>query len=1491
MKRKLLKLILVISMLSIAFSQLYVANSLSSKPNILPIGGRDIVIYRFVVSGNTSDQWSSLVFNNNNASFLSEWLKIKIYMDTNKDGVLNINEKNVVINDIDGDLFGTNSITLNNLGVYFEDYPTQAYFIALDISDTADISSTLIISPNLFINSLGVAATLSSNVVSYSFTLARLYSDIQQGLTTNYFIKDNELELFNVGLRLSGDSRCFVTFDLDVNYANEGENIGELRIYNVSNGDLLATRNLQANNNFLLSISEEIRPTTKNFSIRYYNNSYGNTGISFNVAINDIVGSDSNNGAKGYSYKTLETSLTKDMQLAGMDQIVSALAINSRYVGGIIPVFTVQFNSYFLNSTLNTIELMATGDFWFSNTSGDNVIQSVLIYRNNSVILTVSVGDYNIIKPDTIQITINPTVAVPDFSINNESVILTISYVLTTSVLEAKTLQTKVNNITYFTGNWNYHDFYSFFYGNAFNVFSMTGEAIVRLEGYFVTSNYKIIFPRGGESKKIAYLDFSYNGVDIFDSRVVVNTVVIENKGSLSIDKLRFKYIYDSNGNKQVDLTDTPVINNPYLIYRIDTTSNRVTIDNSNIQLDVGGNLNGYFLMMEVLSSADTGLDNISLSISDFFYYRYYKLPTDNSKSVIKEAFIGETITISVTGLKMTQDKRAFPLPFMRDEKFTLATFSIVSLVEFTKEINFNLEIKTLSPYSLGTIYIVKDYTGDPLNTITTIATINEVVSKIINLTDVSYVPITSDQSEITRNYKFIYYPNINREAGVTFDLIIKDIVGTGYPPITYRTTCFDDNLTANFGLSGLKITLDSALVTGTYTEIMDIPVFRCEYGAFYDNVTFNGLSLIVSSDSFKFTSSRYEDRIKYIAIYRDINDNSVWDDDDALLVEYEMSSDKLSEIYLTVNQLAISGSVNSDLFLIYQLSTYENIDSPVPAKSSINKFYFVHSGDVKVITVNKTLLQEVTLEQAKYIFTPGLDLFTTINHEGAYDVPILSFKLRSYENNILSYNILLETNRWELYSNNDRGIKSVKLIEDVDDSNSYTSNDEVLDIINDFSNIGRWLTLNIKNVYPNDPHNSEHHDGPNYLVLYTLGQKISNFPNISEIILKPRLYAVAATTTASIKTAGLFPYPRNNRYMNFVAQGLGIELIRITPDKWITGDLSILLRLINRNTSLVTINSVYPQFYEGGFSSLNVTYQYNIGTTLNFPFTLNTSEQRDILFIISTDIESQSNQLFLDAFVEYQLSAEQIRLQRRDLFGWQMLLTKDQSLDVEVPESAIFYLDFPSYIKQVIRSKSALVFLNGDIIGNKEYLIIYLKDTISNLDTNKILVTLDGVTLNMYSSEPNYRYDNQNNSIRIGQFAKGSHKLIIRLYDNAGNMFPETNIDFSVYDPDQFYIKDLLVYPSRKSQDSIIATPLKIGFQLSRSCEVQLYLFNSRGEKIWSNKYDSSLVNDYYQLLDFNGILDNGQLIPKGMYILKTIIIDNGKKIDAKTTTRFIIN
>ncbi len=1478
-------------MLSIAFSQLYVANSLSSKPNILPIGGRDIVIYRFVVSGNTSDQWSSLVFNNNNASFLSEWLKIKIYMDTNKDGVLNINEKNVVINDIDGDLFGTNSITLNNLGVYFEDYPTQAYFIALDISDTADISSTLIISPNVFMNSLGVAATLSSNVVSYSFTLGRLYSGIQQGLTTNYFIKDTELELFKVGLRLSGDNRCFVTFDLDVNYANEGENIGELRIYNVFNGELLATRNVQASNNFLLSISEEIRSITKNFSIRYYNNSYGDVGISINVAINTIVGSDSINGAKDYTYNTLETSLTQDIHLAGMDQMVSAVPINSRYVGGIIPVFTVQFNSYFLNSTLNTIELMATGDFWFSNTSGDNVIQSVLIYRNNSVILTVSVGDYNIIKPDTIQITINPTVAVPDFSINNESVILTISYVLTTSVLEAKTLQTKVNNITYFTGNWNYHDFYSFFYGNAFNVFSMTGEAIVRLQGYFVTSNYKIIFPRGGESKKIAYLDFSYNGVDIFDSRVVVNTVVIENKGSLSIDKLRFKYIYDSNGNKQIDATDVPIVNNQDLIYRFDISSNRVTIDNSNIQLDVSVDIKGYFLIMDVISSADTGLDNIYLSAPEFIYYRYHKLPTDDYKSVKKDAFIGDTITISVSGLRMTQTKRSFPLPFMRDESFVLATFSIVSLVEFTREINFNLEIKTKSPYTLGTLYVVKDYTGDPLNTNTQITTINEVTARLINISDIySYITTSEDQSEITRNYKFIYYPNINRDAGVTFDLIIKDIVGTGSPS-GYRTSCFDDNLTANFGLSGLRITLDSGIVTGTYTAFMDIPVFRCEYGAFYDNVTFNGLSLIVSSDSFKFTSALNEDRIKQISIYRDINANSVWDDDDALLVEYEMSSDKLSEIYLTINQLAISGSVNYDLFLIYQLSTYENIDSPVPAKSSINKFYFVHSGDVKVITVNKTLLQEVTLEQAKYIFTPGLDLFTTINHEGAYDVPILSFKLRSYENNILSYNILLETNRWELYSNNDRGIKSVKLIEDVDDSNSYTSNDEVLDIINDFSNIGRWLTLNIKNVYPNDPHNSEHHDGPNYLVLYALGQKISNFPNISEIILKPRLYAVAATSTASIKTAGLFPYPRNNRYMNFVAQGLGIELTRITPDKWITGDLSIQLRLINRNTSQVTINSAYPQFYEGGFSSLNVTYQYNIGTTLNFPFTLNTSEQRDILFIISTDIESQSNQLFLDAFVEYQLSAEQIRLQRRDLFGWERLLTADQSLDVEVPESAIFYLDFPNYIQQVIRSKSALAFLNGDIIGNKEYLIIYLKDTISNLDTNKILVTLDGVTLNMYSSEPNYRYDNQNNSIRIGQFSKGSHKLIIRLYDNAGNMYPETNIDFSVYDPDQFYIKDLLVYPSRKSQDSIIATPLKIGFQLSKSCEVQLYLFNSRGEKVWSDKYDASIVDNYYQLLDFDGILDNGLLIPKGMYILKTIIIDNGKKIDAKTTTRFIIN
>ncbi|MEI7941895.1 MAG: hypothetical protein WCH76_01845, partial [Candidatus Riflemargulisbacteria bacterium] len=1472
MKHKLLKLILVFSMLSIAFSQLYVANSLleSQKPTVLPIGAKDVVIYRFVVSTNATDIWRSLSFQILNPSFASHWSKIKIYKDTNRNSVLDASEKSA-INNVNADIYTAGMITINNIDQNFNVYPTQAYYIAVDISATTDISTVLQITPNQFLDDTGTAAIISSNIKGYSFPLSRLYSSISKTVTENYFIGNNELNLFNIDLRLSGDLKCLVTFDFNINYKNQGYNIGEIRIYLDDN--LIVTAELKSISNYIISLPDDpenlISTTTRNISIRYYNNSYGDTGISFNIKINNIVASYGDNNAMGYQYTVLEELPSKNIQLTGVYPNISVIPISSRYVGGPLPVFNINLNSYFMNSTLNTIELMSTGDFMFSNNDADNVIKHVLVYFNNSVILTVSVGSYDIINDDTIRITLNRSIA--NF-FNNSSVALTVSYVLTNSILEAKKLETKITNITYFTDVWNYHDLDNLLVVNASSYFNMLGEAIVRLEGYFVTSNHKIIFPRGGTYKEIAYLDFSYNGVDVFDSRVVVNTIVIENKGSLSIDKLRFKYIYDSNGNKQIDITDSPIINSPYLIYNIDTTANRVTINNSNIQLDVSVNINGYFLMMEVLPTADTGLDNINLSVPDFLYYRYYKLTTDDFKGVMKDAFIGETISISVTGLKMTQEKSPFPLPFMRDEKFTLATFSIISLVEFTREINFNLEIKTLSPYSLGTIYIVKDYTGDPLNNITTIATINEVVSKIVNISDVSYIPITADQSEITRNYKFIYYPNINRDAGVTFDLIIKDIVGTSYP-VNYTTNCFDDNLTANFGLSGLKITLDSALVTGTYTTIMDIPVFRCEYGAFYDNVTFNGLSLVISSNDFKFTSSGDENRIKQISIYRDINDNSVWDDDDTLLAEYEMSSAKLSEIYLTINQLVISGSANSDLFLIYQLSTYQDIDTPLLAKSSIDKYYFVHSGDIKVITANKTNLQEVTLEQAKYIFTPGLDLFTTINFEGAYNVPILSFKLRSTQLNIiLSYNIILETNR-NLYSNNDRGIKSVMLMEDVDYSNSYTSEDKVLDIIHDFSNTGRRLTLNIKNIYPNDH---------NYLVLYNLGQKMSDISNISSEILRPKLYAIAATTTVSVKTAGLFPYPRNNRYMSFIAQGLGVELIRLTPDKWITGNLSVQLRLTNRNTAPITVNSVYPQFYEAGLSSLNVTYLYNIATTLNFPFTLNTLEQRDILFTVSTDIESQSNQLFLDALVEYQLFAEQIRLQRRDIFEWQRLLTANQSLDIEVPESAIFYLDFPTYIQRVLRSKSALAFLNGDIIGNDEYLIVYLKDTLSNIDTNKILVKLDGVTLNMYSSEPNYRYDNQSNSIRIGRYVKGAHKLIIKLYDNAGNMYPETQIDFSVYDPDQFYIKDLLVYPSRKSQDSIIATPLKIGFQLSKSCEVQLYLFNSRGEKVWSDKYDASLVNNYYQLRDFDGILDNGQLIPKGMYILKTIIIDNGKKIDA---------
>ncbi len=1481
MLKKLFKVALLFSILSVSFSQLYIENSLSAsqRPTVLPIGGQDIIIYRLVISSDADDEWKEASFQILDSSFPSNWAIIKIYKDVNLNGTLDASEKNEV-NDTESDVYTTSVITINSLYENFDISPTQAYFIAVNISETADVDAILQITPNEFINSIGEIAVLSSNIRGYSFNLGRLYSVITTTLTTDYFIGDNEMELFNVELRLSNDSKCKISFDFNVDYANENEGIGYIRIYqNDYPTTIIASSELKSSSNFVLTLPDDshnlVRTTSKSFSIRYYNDNYSNTGLSFNVAINDIIGSYISNGAKGYIYKSIDEKATTDIQLAGVYPAITKTPTNSEFVGGEIPVFHVQLSSYYITSNLNTFELVATGDFHFSNVNSSDVIQKVLIYRDNVVILTVSVGEYDIIDEDTIKITVNSIIQ--NFFVNEESLVLTISYVLTNSVSDASSFETRIRNITYFTGFWVYHDLDNLFLDEVFFKYNMQGEAIVRMNGYFVTSNHKINFPRGGDANQIAYFDFSYKGVPVFDSMVRLDTFIIENNSILPIDKLNFYLVHDLNRNKVIDSSDAPTIkvniNKEY-----DLSSNRVTINNAQILLINDAPSKAYFLMMEIASTADTGLDNVSLEVPNIYYYREFKSITDEAKPVIYENLINNSTTISVTGLIMTQEKRDFSLPYRQQDSFVLATFSVISLVRLTSTLNFDLEIKTNSSLSLGTLNIVKNYSGGSQedNTIVTIS----VTDRVNNNNDpYSYSLVTYDHNELTRNYKVIYYPNNERDAGSTFDVIIKNIKGTGYEN-GYETPCFSDNLTASVGLAGLRVSLDSAIVSGNFIDNMDIPVFRCGYSAFYDNITFNGLTLMVSQNSFLFTMSSDENRIKEVNIYRDSNNNKVWDHDDRLLNVYLMDDQKLTEKYITINELAISGSVYNDLFFVFDLSTHAAIDDNIIARSSIEKYHYTLSGDTQVITVNKQIVQNVTLSSVKYVFTPGSDLFPTTNLEGSYDLPILSFKLRSNDsNNFTTYNFYLETNK-DFYSNNDLGIKTVKLIEDVDNSNTYTSKDKVIDTKTDFTNVSRRITFNINDLYYNDR---------SYLVLYTLGQKMSDIPNISSEILRPKIY-IDLVSTSSAKTAGLFPYPRNNRYMSFTTQGIVVELVSLTPNNWTTGNLSITLKVANSNPVQVTVNSIYPQFYEASLSSLNVTYLYNVTTTLNFPFTLNISEQKVITYTITSDIEFKKNNLFLDALAEYETSLHKVRLQRQDLFGWQRLVSAKESVAVDLPEASIFYMDYPTYIKQIIRSRSGIEFLNDDIIGNDEYLIIYLKDTLSNLDTSKMKVFLDAVSLNMYSSEPNYKYDTESNSIIIGDFAKGMHTLKLMLYDNAGNMYPEANLMFSVYDSDQFYIKDLLVYPTRKTRDSITSSPLKIGYQLSKSCEVKLYLFNSRGESVWSNSFNASLADNYYQLLDFNGTLNNGTLIPKGMYILKAIIIDNGKKIDAKTTTKFII-
>jgi hypothetical protein len=1206
---------------------------------------------------------------------------------------------------------------------------------------------------------------------------------------------------------------------------------------------------------------------TRNYKIIYHPDKTIPAGTTFDVIISNINGL---GYLHGYNTKCFSDNLTINIGLSGIEPSFNSVRLlpSNKYIGGNLDIFNITLNAFYQDITLKTIEFSATGDFVFSNTNSYNIIQNILIKNATNNTITVSVGNYIFKDDDTIIITVNQNIS------NNSLLNLQISYTLTSNITEQANLQTKINNITYTYPDNIVRDFSNIFANEAYSNYPFRGEAIVRMSAHFITSDHKINFPRGGTEQKIAYMHFTYNGVPDFDTMVRVDTFTIKNNGNLPINFLDFYLVYDSNNNYNFDASD--LIISERLKKEFDVTNNILTINNSQIIIENDVAKNGYFLVMAISPSANAGLENISLEIPEVLYYREFKEPTDISRKVIFEDFTENSITISVTGLLMEQEKRDFILPYRTEESFVLATFSIIALTRLNPSLNFDLEIKSNTNQNFGTLNIVKNYLGlvkDDYN----VVTINNTSPRVVNINDSdSFGLTTPDHNQITRNYKIIYYPNMQRMAGITFDIIIRNIVGSGYLH-GYDTRCFSDNLTINIGLSGLQVTFDSAVLNGTFKEMMEIPIYRLEYKSFFDNVTFNGVDFYIENDTFLFTNDLNENRIRKIRLYEDSNSNNVWDNEDIFLEEILPNYQHIDNLFITLNELVISGSSNNNIFLLFELRTYSD-SLPLTAITSIRDYSYNHSGNSTIITVNQSLVQSIILEEYDYIFHPNQVLFTTYNFEGSYDNPILSFQLNSYQNTNTSYNIELLTNR-NLYRDDDLGIKRITLIEDVDNDGSFNSKDIIIDVISEFSEIGNIVTLNIKNVISSPKY---------YLILFDFGQNMLENPNIDyETILRPQLQLANAS---SIKTVGLFPYPRNNKYLGFVSENLQVQLISITPNKWTTGTTSIRFNIININSEKITINAIYPQFYEKDIASLNVTYLYNITPTINFPITLSALQQKDIGFIISTDQEFKRDRLFLDALVEYKINNQKVRLQRKNIFNWINLLTTNETIDVDLDEHKIFYLDYPNYIQKIIRTESNLSFYNDDIIGINEHLLIHLKDTFRNFDTSKITLLLNDTTINMLSNETTFRYDPENNTILVGTFPKGFHQLRIQLYDNAGNLFPVMNINFSVYDSNQFYIKDLLVYPSKKSVESFEADTMKIGFQLSKSCLVKLYLFNSRGELVWNYEYNAIINRDHYQIVNFDGTLNNNKTISKGMYILKAFIIENGKEKDEKTTTRFII-
>ncbi len=968
-----------------------------------------------------------------------------------------------------------------------------------------------------------------------------------------------------------------------------------------------------------------------------------------------------------------------------------------------------------------------------------------------------------------------------------------------------------------------------------------------------------------GSQKNAAYYLNITQTANISGSSMVLDKICLSVSGSINLANISLK-LYEDTG------VGLPGEISQFFLSTTKIENNRVTLDVLQVPFAYASNKN-FYLVFNLAPTSDMTTEAFSLTLLSITA-KYWKFGTSSDATVFVTGN-GLTKTFSISGMQMGYNAIQPTYLCADDTSAIIITFNIKPYLENSRMLSIDIKVESNQTMSLGTLNLT--------------ALFDTTKSISMNVSASCTIALTSADmyaNNTSYDYKLIFIPNPNLPAGTTLNITIQKVYGQGNLSNS-QTNIWSTLPSFNIYLAGLSYTIqrntsDSILIGG-----MSVPILKFSARSYFCTSTLNYLS-IFNNSALRF--SKNSRSIQNVSIYQDINTNNSLDDSDWLISQtpiYNFTSPN-EEISITIDQaIATYNSLNDEktFFINYDLAS--PVDAGLQSSGKITNLVYSTPFSTFSHSLLNSLTNSITVSFntgiADIYFSSYNVLCSTFSVLGETLSPIMLLKVNAI-NNVAAYSLRV-SNNLSIFTGNDYGIKQITLVEDIDNSQTYSLGDKLHSVLSTFnSTTTADLTLFALKPYEQ-----------NFILLFNFGSQIpiSSFSNNSLKISVSKIPTVGSVNITNI--AGLFPFPKPERAITLTSNLVSIELLTVTPTVLQNSSdphIYATFRVNNQFANPISISNFSPQLYKQTVGSLNLSYQYQAISTTSFPVTLEAQTQLTVSFIISPNQSFEPGNLWLDANLNYSYLNKTIVLSRTKITNWGSIVSGSTGIRINIPTYNVFYQEIPYYISHMERDSYGVTynFRNKEIISRGDYLSLFFINEGKDINLGNTLInyatgTSTNVALSAFTY-PALSVDSNKGIIKIGPLDASQGSLSVAPQDLAGNAYPVGQISF--YDNTSLFINDFLVYPSKLIQNNVQTNPLKIGFLLSKAATTYIYLFNSLGEMVWNI---TQTHNDFgYKLINFDGILNSGELIPKGIYIIKIVAKELSGQQNAKSLTKFIV-